>query len=82
VNGVQGRASANKAKKCSKNLSRCRSRDIENGFDREDVLWRARGRWRKSELDCQSEIGLGKSRACFSLTSPSRIAWIPDLADY
>jgi hypothetical protein len=38
---VQGRASANKAKKCSKNLSSCRSRDIENGFDREDVLWRA-----------------------------------------
>jgi len=28
-----------KGKKCSKNLSRCRSRDIENGFDREDVSW-------------------------------------------
>jgi hypothetical protein len=51
VNGVQGLASANKAKKCSKNLSRSRSRDIEVGFDREDVLWRARGRWRKSELE-------------------------------
>jgi hypothetical protein len=25
-------------KKCSKNLCRCRSCDIENGFDREDVL--------------------------------------------
>src|SRR5262245_6397741 len=25
-------------KKCSKNLSRCRSRDIGNGFDREDVF--------------------------------------------
>jgi hypothetical protein len=30
-------ASTNKAKKCSKNLGRCRSRDIENGFDREVV---------------------------------------------
>jgi hypothetical protein len=49
---VQGRASANKAKKCSKNLSKYRSRDIGNGFDHEDVLWRAERRWRKSELDC------------------------------
>jgi hypothetical protein len=47
-----GTRQAYKAKKCSKNLSSCRSRDIENGFDREDVLWRAQRRWRKSELDC------------------------------
>ena len=38
MTGVQGCVSANKAKKCSKNLSGCRSRDIENGFDREDVF--------------------------------------------
>jgi len=37
---MEGRASAYKAEKCSKNLSRCRSRDIENGLDHEDVLWR------------------------------------------
>src|SRR5262245_54390928 len=47
VSGVQGRASANKAKRCSETLSRCRSRDSENGFDREDVLWRAQRRWRQ-----------------------------------
>jgi hypothetical protein len=38
---VQGRASTDKAKNLSKNLSRCRSRDTENGLDHEDVLWRA-----------------------------------------
>jgi hypothetical protein len=32
-------------KKCSKNLSRYRSRDIGDGFDHEDVLWRAQRRW-------------------------------------
>jgi hypothetical protein len=38
---VQGRASANKAEKPQQNLSRCRSRDTENGLDHEDVVWRA-----------------------------------------
>jgi hypothetical protein len=35
---MQWGAIADKAKKCCKNLSRCRNSEFENGFDREDVL--------------------------------------------
>jgi hypothetical protein len=51
VGGVQGRAKQRQGEKVQQNLSRCRIRDIENGFNREGVLWRAQPRWRKSELD-------------------------------
>jgi hypothetical protein len=68
VNGGQGRASANKAGNAAKISAKCRGCDDENGFDREDVLWRAQRRWRQPDYFAKIKLAEIKSGAYSALT--------------